>query len=160
MSEAWLKVKADGFGAVSKLTVHNTGLLEWVETSESGSAPSVYVRVLEPGLDGAGATVLYVGMAGGGWAKRRDEHNTGMRRTHRADEDSNWSKQHEELRTWCQEGRDVIVYERPSNAVDVFGCQTFAQHAEERILIQLLQPRHNRASDLKRTGDVILCGAS
>ena len=146
----WSNVKnAFGFKPVARLALNDDGCLQWHPESdiiEVEETPSTYVMVLNPGLDDELETVLYVGMAGKGWAVRAKQHNGGLKRTHNGTETKTiWLEHFAKRKAWLQENRQIMVFERASQTYEVFGQQVSLQHAEEQALIKMLNPSQNRA---------------
>lgn len=127
--DKWKFVEVGGLADVG-------GCLSFTHVSQTVLKRSTYVIVAVPAADSEEPTeVWYVGSAFYGWKKRHRQHNGGLnRRTDRATEYLNHLKG----------GGTFSVYERAAGRYSAFGDETWAQEAEEAILIALLKPKHNR----------------
>ena len=146
----WTKFKQiHGFQLVGQLNTNDDDCQFWHTDSLSHfgvDVPSTYVLVLVPGLDSETETVVYVGMAGKGWTVRAGQHNAGLRRVKAGKESKpawldHWAKR----KNWLREGRQILVYERAAQTMEMFGKRVSLQHAEEQALLKLFRPEFNRA---------------
>jgi hypothetical protein len=144
------------FQLVGALEARNRRLI-WTANSETSKLACTYVVVMEPGLKGQRATILYVGMAGNGWNARAAQHNGGLNRVfdRKVTGIKHWNRYQERL-DWLETGHTIKVYQRTSDTIMLFGVQVTIQHAEETALIHCLNPEHNVLRPKRRNPDLEL----
>ena len=141
-------LKANGFRLVGDVRLLEDDRMICAEHSlceganAPGKNPSVYA-FLRRDLARSNDQIVYIGVAGQGWANRRGQHNGGYQRARNRKSSGAHQGRIGKLREYLDSGSKVLIYERPSATTSLFGQTVHLHEAEEAALILRFDPPLN-----------------
>ena len=104
--------------------------------------PMVYAWVSPIDEDGERFRLLYVGKAGGGLAERLRQHEGGFK-------SGTGRKNYDLINTVLSSGKEIFIYQRVSDLVEILGQKISIYSSEEEALCDRFAPVWNRAQFAK-----------